>query len=332
MMAYTGLIKPVLSFAFKRNPVISDSLNDYRRFVPEPYKGVVIISADFELAWAWRFSKSKNNPVASGLVLAKQERDNTPKIISLCEEFNIPVTWATVGHLFLESCNKSDSRVHNDLKRVPYFENQWWKYDSGDWFDADPCSNFNDSPHWYCPDLIRNILDSNVGHEVGCHTFSHIPCTDGICPPEVLEAELEMCALAAEPFGLHLESFVFPGHTMGNYATIRKMGYSSVRTNYINILGYPKLDENGLWWHETTMELNLNPGWPLWYNIYRYRKIINLTINNKAVCNLWFHPSMHPDNLTQLFPEVFKILNLNRDILWITTMKEYTKWLNSNAI
>ncbi|KAF5054949.1 hypothetical protein DSECCO2_382860 [anaerobic digester metagenome] len=252
-------------------------------------------------------------------------------LLSFCEQYNIPVTWATVGHLVLNDCHKIHGIAHYDIKRVPYFENQWWKYDAGDWFDADPCSHSEKDPEWYCPDLIKQIIDSKAGHEIASHTFSHIPCTDGICPPEVLESELKASAEAAGRFGIKPESFVFPGHTMGNFATIHKMGYSSVRTNYVNTLGYPEMDENGLWRHATTMEIQFNPAWPRWYNLYRYIKIIRQTIQNKAVCNLWFHPSLHPDNLTWLFPEIFKILNDNRNNLWVTTMHDYTKWLNKNV-
>lgn len=332
-MRFLKKIQPILSFELKKNPVIARTRSDYRKYIPEPYEGVVLISSDFELAWAWRYSKKNaSDPVAFSREMAKTERNNIALILSLCDEYNIPLTWATVGHLFLDSCKKVNGRAHQEIKRLPYFENKWWKYDSDDWFNADPCSNVEQAPEWYCPDLIQQIIDAKAGHEIGCHTFSHIACTDGICPPDVLESELQACVKVAEPFGIKLESFVFTGHTMGNFETIRRMGYSSVRTNYVNILGYPILHKNGLWQHETTMELLLHTAWPVWYNIYRYKKIIEQTVKTKAVCNLWFHPSMPVKAMSILFTEVFKVLDANRERLWITTMSNYTKWLNNNLL
>ena len=330
-MNFLNSIKPVISFELQYNPRISPRSSDYRKYIPDPYDCVVLISADFELAWAWRYSRrNSNSPFDLSIRRARQERKNVPILLSLCDKFNIPITWATVGHLFLNSCSKENGIPHAHIKRIQYFENQWWQYTTGDWFDADPCGDMNENPEWYCPDLIKKILRSETEHEIGCHTFSHIPCNDSLCPLEVLESELIACQEAAKEFGLSLESFVFPGHTMGNYDTIKKMGFTSVRTNYVNVLGYPKLDENGIWCHESTMELLLNDNWPYWYNLYRYKKIIKKSIKRKMVCHFWFHPSLPQEAMHTLFRDVFSFLNTNRDRIWITTMKKYTDWLNSH--
>lgn len=330
MPNYYKKLKSHLSFHLGRNPVIEKPRKDYRNFIPQPYEGVVIISADFELAWAWRYAKSSGvSALSTSEKLALQERENIPLILSLCHKYHIPITWATVGHLFLESCSRKKSISHPQIKRIPYFQNKWWDFNSGDWFDYDPSSNLVKAPGWYAPDLIRNILISDESHEIACHTFSHIPCNDEICSPEILESDLKECIKLAEDFGLSLKSFVFPGHTMGNFETIRKMGFTSVRTNYTNVLGYPKKDQYGLWRFPATIELNYNSEWSERYNYYRYNKIIDLTIKNKAVCNLWFHPSLPKEGIYKTFEPLFAKLNSVRDKIWITTMKEYTAWLNN---
>jgi hypothetical protein len=319
-----------LSFVLEQNPRIEKSRPDFRKYIPSPYDGVVMISADFELAWAWRFDKHSPDPVKASLELARKERKNVPGILDLCEKHHIPVTWGTVGHLFLEHCQHGTGRPHPEIQRLPYFENEWWKYGSGDWFDSDPCSSVETAPEWYAPDLIRQILDSKAGHEIGCHTFSHISCNDNTCPPAVLRSELKTFGEAAAPFGIKPESFIFPGHTMGNYDTIRNEGYTSMRTNFINVLGYPELTPNGLWEHKTTMELNRNPLFPVKHNIHRYKAIINKCIQNHQVCNFWFHPSFDEVNMKRILPEIFSMLDSKRKNLWITTMKEYTGWLSKN--
>mgnify|MGYP003622244240 CR=1 FL=1 len=116
------LIKAALSklkFSAGFSPEIETD-SDFRKYIPEPYKSVLLISADFELAWAWRYSKNKGN-AKSAIEKAVSERKNLPKILSVCDDYNIPVTWATVGHLFLESCQKTNHIPHTDLPRPSHF-------------------------------------------------------------------------------------------------------------------------------------------------------------------------------------------------------------------
>src|SRR5712692_5046392 len=64
----------------------------------------VSISADFEMGWGWRSLV----PQAAEL-MGEKERRNVPLILGLLEEYSIPITWATIGHLFLESCARSSA-------------------------------------------------------------------------------------------------------------------------------------------------------------------------------------------------------------------------------
>src|SRR5450759_1408795 len=57
------------------------------------------VSADFELCWAFR-----------GMLAAqceqrgRSERNNLPWLVDTLDDLDVPITWATVGHLFLEEC------------------------------------------------------------------------------------------------------------------------------------------------------------------------------------------------------------------------------------
>ena len=84
---------------------------------PQGLKAAVVISADLELAWAWRYSKKSDDPKALALQKAHQTRQNLPPLLDLFDRFNVPVTWATVGHLFLEECDRTNGRAHSDLPR-----------------------------------------------------------------------------------------------------------------------------------------------------------------------------------------------------------------------
>src|SRR5262245_33022997 len=68
----------------------------------------VCISTDFEMSWAWRGSGQKTAELRG-----KTERRNVPLLLGLLDKYSIPITWATVGHLFLESCTRSrDGLAH----------------------------------------------------------------------------------------------------------------------------------------------------------------------------------------------------------------------------
>ncbi len=62
------------------------------------------ISADFELNWAFRSS-----PEHIRNEHGKRTRENLPFLLKLFEDCEVPITWATVGHLFLEHCGRSSN-------------------------------------------------------------------------------------------------------------------------------------------------------------------------------------------------------------------------------
>jgi hypothetical protein len=322
--------KAWLSFLTGRNPVVEKSRNDFRSFIPAQNDGIVVISADFELAWAWRYAGFDHGAKHGYITIADRERNNIPLILAQCDKYNIPVTWGTVGHLFLEHCETRKGRKHNDIIRLPYFKNRYWHFSEGDWFDHDPATDYLSSPEWYAPDLIKLILKSKVCHEIACHTFSHISCNEDICSPAILESELAASKNAADKLGIKLESFIFPGHSMGNYEVIKRCGYKSIRSNNINTLGYPVLLHNGLWEHKATMELRFNDLFSVKENLNRFYRIIDRCIRNHLVCHFWFHPSFCNTSVEIILPHVFKYLQDRDSKIWVTTMSDYTKWLNNH--
>lgn len=323
-------MKPFLSkinFALNRNPRI-ERAKDYRSIIPAPYKAVITITADFELAWAWRYSKSNNNALESASLYAKRERKNIPNILYLCDKYNIPITWATVGHLFLSSCARINGIAHPEIPTVNKYQGPFWDFQNDDWFEYDPCSNYKEAPEWYAPDLIEMILKSKVNHEIGCHTFSHIDCRDEVCSTALFEAELNECKKEAAKLGLELKSFVHPGHTIGNLNKLAELGFNSFQTDPGNILGYPVKHKNGLWELRRTYELAWRQGWSVEYHVYRYKTIIDRAIKYNTVCNLWFHPSFDQSFLNKVLPAIFDYLNLLRENVWITNVDNHVEWLN----
>src|SRR5258708_3834045 len=197
-----------LSFTLGLRPRVNLQAADSFQY-PEGRRAAVVVSADLELAWAWRWARGITDPAAYAHQRAIQGRRNLGPVLDLCDRYELPVTWATVGHLFLDSCTRTDGRIHSDIPRVPYFANDLWSYHAGDWFDHDPGLQDPSEPEWsiwHGPDLIRNILARPTRHEIGCHTFSHTVFSDRICPPEVAEAELKQCRKIAAAWNLELRS------------------------------------------------------------------------------------------------------------------------------
>ena len=292
---------------------------------PDNRKIAVIISADFELAWAWQFVNYKSNPLELAIQKSRNCRINLPKIIKLSDEFKIPVTWATVGALFME--RRECLKVIENLIEPEYFENDFWKFSRGRWFGN--YFEYKDDSIWHCPDLIEMILKSDTGHEIGCHTFSHIDCSKS--GQEAIEAELAACKLAADKFGLDLKSFVFPGNFSGKVDILKKYGYIIYRSELDYEISGLGTDKAGLMILPGGLELEKPGSWSVpFFN----RTLKNIMLNNLpegSVCSFWFHPSCDRINIDSVFPDFFRFLDSHRDIFWITTMTELAKWAAENS-
>jgi len=275
-------------------------------------KGIIIFSADFEMSWAFRFSKKKQN-ISEQLGL--QERYNVPILLELFDKYKIPVTWATVGHLFLDQCNIEDNNLpHSNMPRPDFFENKNWFYKAGDWYAHDPCSNVERSPGWYAPDLIKKILEADTQHEIGCHTFSHIDCTEKNCSPELFLAEITKCKSLAEKRNLFLKSMVYPGGTIGNLTLLKLYGFTSYRKPMKFDIDMPKIHDDGLIALPSTLGLDKDPyGWSKEFHLYRIRKLLQKTLKKRMMCHLWFHPSMDKWYIKNVFPLILEEVALLRD-------------------
>jgi len=296
---------------------------------PQAYKAAVTISADFELAWAWRYDKRVSNPLEYAQRRAQRARRSFPELLVLFDCYEIPVTWAVVGHLFLERCERQNGRPHPEILRPPYFENEHWRYTDGDWFDADPCSDYQHAPDWYAPDLIRAILSAKVEHELACHTFSHIDCSDAHCPPEVMDSELAECKRVAEAWGIAFKSFVFPGNLVGNRASLKRYGFAAYRWHSGYELDVPRQDKLGLWQIPGGVCWEKPEGWPVDAWIGALWRCVDRALETRTVLHFWFHPSCEPINMEAVFPALLDHVAAQRSDLWLTTMAGLVDWLTS---
>lgn len=251
-----------------------------------------------------------------------RERENFDKILGLFNHYDIPVTWATVGHLFLDRCSSEHNGMrHANMPRPAHFENRNWLFNNGDWYQHDPCSSAQDAPAWYAPDLIEKIIQSKTKHEIGSHTFSHIDCTYKNCSKELMDAELKKCVELAKQKGITVKSHVFPGGTFGNYESLKENGFTNYRKPFENEIDIPVIDEFGLVRIPSSLGMDKDPyDWTASFHIKQFKKFLARTVRSKQVCHFWFHPSMDPWYLEEVLPHVLECVAAERDKGYIELM------------
>jgi len=275
-------------------------------------RAAVSISADFELNWAFR-----SLPADQRDKLGIAERDNVPYILDLLDEFSMPITWATVGHLFLESCSRESKYGHGNMPRPA--ANPLWQ---GDWYKHDPCTDLRRDPLWYAPDLIEQVIGAKAGHEIGSHSFSHIDFSQRTSDRELVKREMEESLAAMAPFGLGLRSLVFPFNHMGHgyHDLLHQFGIIAVRHRDEKIrLSYPERSAAGVYKIYESMNLRSS-------NLYHYRDKAELFVAHAmqrgAAYHLWFHPSDPRPVFQKEFKEVLQVIQRQREAgtLWAATM------------
>ena len=278
-------------------------------------RAAISISADFELSWAWRELSKKERELRG-----RRSRENFPLILEILKEYGIPITWATVGHLFLRDCKRGISGLaHPDMPR-PSRNDRW----NGDWYLHDPCTNWREDPLWYCPDLIEKIIESEVPHEIGCHSFSHIDLSPTHSSKELVTREIQECAKAMKPFGLKPRTLVFPFNRMGytHLDLLSQLNITAVRHRDKNIkLSYPERTSSGI--HKIYESMNLRM--PTKYDYLDKVKIfIREALRRQAVYHIYFHPSDPMPIFENEFRRIIGYISDERrkGDIWVATMSE----------
>jgi len=192
----------------------------------ENIKGTFMLGIDVELAWGLVHRKRIDlSQITRSSLKARKALDN---LLGLFEKFQIPATWSILGHLILKHCSKGgESKMpHPDMPRPNY---SWLK---DDWYRYDPCTDFQTDPAWYGKDIVDKIVEyvreSNVPHEIGCHSFSHQQFGDPGCGEELARAEIEKCLeLMDKEYGIVPRVFSFPRAYVGHTKLLKEYGFKA---------------------------------------------------------------------------------------------------------
>lgn len=167
--------------------------------------GSVVISLDGELGWG----RHLGVPSAS---FVRHARQNWDRLLALFEEFDVPATWAVVGHLFLSECE----RPHLD-------------HPGGERCCERSTDDVAPEEIWFGPDLLEAVRTSDVDHELAGHGFTHWRFDHEEMTGAIAARELRQCVAAASDRGIDFSSFVFPVNRVRYKGLLPEYGFDCYR-------------------------------------------------------------------------------------------------------
>lgn len=168
--------------------------------------GNLTISLEIELGWGYHDLDGFD----AGRISedAQKESEFLRRLLSLCEELAIPLSFDVVGHL-LQKPVASVTGPHSD-----------------DWFAS--IRQGTTDPLFYAPDLVSDIQSSSTDHEICTHTYTHVPCEGASA--EVIEWELERAQKVHRKLdGTSTVSLVPPRHSPPPKDILEKNGVEIIR-------------------------------------------------------------------------------------------------------
>lgn len=181
-------------------------------------RAAFVVSIDVEMSWG-----QIHRPAGEFDYDFPDERAQMRRLLDVFDSYGVPATWAFVGHLLLDGCERRDGIAHPDLPRPEY---AWF---DGDWLAADPCTDATDAPTWYAPDLLAEVVGRDAGHEIGSHSFTHLIAGDPGCSEAAFRSDLRRCREESERRGVPLRSFVFPRNRYGHEHVLGDEGFTCFR-------------------------------------------------------------------------------------------------------
>src|SRR5215469_6240056 len=188
----------------------------------EQAPGTFIVSLDFELHWGVRDVKTVDQYRLNLLGV----RSAVSAMLALFAEYDIHVTWATVGFLFF-NC-RTDLLDGLPLERPRYEDFRLSPYQEIDGVGEDEARD----PFHFARSVLEQIRLYPT-QEIGTHTFSHYYCLEPKQNLTAFEADLAAANAAAKRFGVALRSIVFPRnqYDQEHLRVCRRMGLTAFRGN-----------------------------------------------------------------------------------------------------
>lgn len=321
-------------------------------------KGTFVISLDFELHWGC-FEHMVLNEAQQQYF--RNTIDAIPEMLKIFSEYDIHVTWATVGMLYR---NNKTEWINNQPSLLPTFDNP--NVSAYKWIEQHGFHGEKDLYH-FAPALIE-LIKSTPNQEIASHTYAHYFCLEKGQTREQFKADMEMACKVALEHGSVIKSLVLPRNQFNQeYLSVcAEVGITSIRSSPdiwywapatgssfmkkffragdaylkfqpIKMVYLEDIKTNqGMPLHlpATRLYRPWKPGQPL-QNRLKMRRIMNEmteVAKKKAYCHLWWHPHNFGNNPRECLDELRVLMQhfqkLNKKYgLRSMTMEETTGYL-----
>jgi len=295
---------------------------------------IFILSLDLELIWGLigtRSFKSINLLKSAG---GTKLRECINFLLGILEKYRIQATWAVVGHLLVDSCNKGN----------------YLTIKSGSGICTHALSIHTSSYSnalYFGRDILEGILSSTVEHEIALHSFSHAIFSK--IGKEAAELEIKAGVEIAKQFGISFKSFVFPQNEIAYTDLLQKHGFIIYRgktPRHENLLCVPQkvaglVDEivappvapewkNGIWEIQSSL-MFCDPKYP--FSLLPRAKLgLWRAIRSNMVFHVWMHPwnLLEYKSLSQNFEQFIEYVckKRNEEKINVMTMKDLANYMN----
>jgi hypothetical protein len=170
--------------------------------------GSVVISVDGELAWGYHDLFPLSAEQRQRISIA---RDRWYRLIELFDQYEIPATWAVVGHLLTADGGKY--RREHTL--------------GDDWFATAKNRRQRRPDEWDGSALVDQVQTATVDHEIASHSFSHPEFTE--ISAAAARAECRLSREIGNDHDLGFESFVFPRNVISHRDILAETGFLGYR-------------------------------------------------------------------------------------------------------
>lgn len=178
-------------------------------------KAAVVFSMDFEIGWGDVMNPRWRERERAGVY--DRLRSVLPELLAAMDDFDIPMTWATVGAMF----DEPDKR---DFSHLPI---RYREHVGSVLAEAKP-SSFNGR------DLFEMVIGARTRHHIASHSYSHVPFTYDGMNDGIIRAEMQRFAGALAAYGRTTDRFVFPENREAHHEALAASGIAVARVSALN--------------------------------------------------------------------------------------------------
>lgn len=176
------------------------------------HPGYFVFSLDTELGWGYFDLDETRARIFSRD--GARERDAIRRVLQLCDDYGIKGTWALVGHLFYERCERCE---------ICPVQNWQGKYRSFDEiYDAQ-------HPFWYAPEVVDLLVAHAADHEIAFHGYTHEIFDERQMSEEQAQIEIDEWLRVAARKGILPQTVVFPRGRVGFLNLFKQAGFTCYR-------------------------------------------------------------------------------------------------------